>query len=115
MISTLIESNNSHPWTAHSVYIVANAIKSSSTCRTCKDCIRAGNIQLGVIFEHPNGYVLIHWHHLTCWTTSREAALTLHQLEGLDLLAVSQRRVVQRWLEFQRATRLAARGGSGRR
>lgn len=91
------------PWTPQSVYIVALATKSSSTCRTCERYIGAGNVRIGVIFQHPNGYVLIHWHHLTCWTPTGEP-LTLRQMEGLELFETPQRQLIQRWLERQQST-----------
>ncbi|EQC32871.1 hypothetical protein SDRG_09403 [Saprolegnia diclina VS20] len=71
-----------NPWTLNTLPVIGTATTDGCLCQACKENISQGDIRVGLIFHHLNGYIALDWHHLTCC----ENPWHLPTLEGFDLL-----------------------------
>lgn len=86
-------------WTAETSYVIGAAKNAFSTCRTCQDKIAATNLRLGVIYSHRNGYILLNWHHFSCFQKNTKANIKdMAELEGVEHLSPEHRTEVSNWI-----------------
>ncbi|KAF0697041.1 Aste57867_12225 [Aphanomyces stellatus] len=90
---TMLTKNN--PWTNTKLPVIGVANTNSSTCQACHSAIPAGEIRVGIIFQHLNGYIGLDWHHLTCCETPEH----LSQVDGYDLLGDAEKSVLQKYIK----------------
>ncbi|OQS03687.1 hypothetical protein THRCLA_21101 [Thraustotheca clavata] len=85
----------SNPWTRSTLPIIGTAMNDKSMCQACKRHISRGQVRIGVIFHHLNGYIALDWHHLTCCETPD----LLPQVEGYELLPTQAKDQVSTYIQ----------------
>ncbi|KAF0697032.1 Aste57867_12260 [Aphanomyces stellatus] len=83
-----------NPWTNTQLPVVGVAKTSSSTCQACQCAIAAGEIRVGIIFQHLNGYIGLDWHHLTCCETPQH----LVHVDGYELLGENEKAIMKDYI-----------------
>ncbi|KAF0698401.1 Aste57867_10968 [Aphanomyces stellatus] len=53
-------------WSQCKDAIMQVAHTSTTTCQACETKIASGQLRLGVMYQHVDGFVLVEWIHLTC-------------------------------------------------
>lgn len=59
-------NRSSTAWTLSPQVIVDQSQSSTCTCRLCHDKIQSGELRLGTMFTHKQGFMLLEWTHLSC-------------------------------------------------
>ncbi|KAG7400468.1 hypothetical protein PHYBOEH_005496 [Phytophthora boehmeriae] len=49
---------------------------ATTTCQVCSSCIAKGEWQLGLMFIHVEGFMLMEWYHLQCSKTLQGSGLS---------------------------------------
>ena len=83
------------PWTRQETPVVGTARTNSSLCRSCQTYIDAGDVRIGLVFNHLNGFICLDWHHLTCCISPENLQATA----DYDQLLESEKDQVQSWIE----------------
>ncbi|KAG7389560.1 hypothetical protein PHYPSEUDO_010205 [Phytophthora pseudosyringae] len=57
---------SSNSWSRCDQPVARVAPIATTTCQVCSKCIDKGEWQLGLMFIHTEGFMLMEWHHLQC-------------------------------------------------
>lgn len=76
-------SRSRSAWSRCEEAVARVAPTSTTTCQACSSCIAHGEWQLGLMFIHVEGFMLMEWYHVRCAAEMPGAAL-------LDVLAAVQ-------------------------
>ncbi|OQR84688.1 hypothetical protein ACHHYP_13066 [Achlya hypogyna] len=90
-----------NPWTREATPILGRATTGTSKCRSCDQRIPQGDIRVGVIFHHMNGYIALDWHHLLCCQSPE----LLQSVEGYELLTVTEKDTIEAYASSQTGTK----------
>lgn len=86
-------------WTAETSYVIGAAKNGFSTCRSCEEKIATANLRVGVIYSHRNGYILLNWHHFSCFQKNPKTSIKdVTELEGIEHLSPEHRSQVANWI-----------------
>ena len=64
-------------------------------CKGCAKQLCSDSIKLGVIHSHADGFVLVHWYHLSCLKCP--TGLAIADIEGTTSLRDAERERVRLW------------------
>ncbi|CEG36030.1 conserved hypothetical protein [Plasmopara halstedii] len=66
----------SNSWSRCDQAVARVAPISTTTCQVCSNCIAKGEWQLGLMFIHVEGFMLMEWFHLQCFKSLQGNGLT---------------------------------------
>ncbi|EQC33897.1 hypothetical protein SDRG_08577 [Saprolegnia diclina VS20] len=72
-------------WSQYKEAVLQVATTSTATCQACSAKISAGQLRLGVMYLHVDGFMLMEWVHVSCEPSLPAAFDTISFIEtGVD-------------------------------